>query len=65
MIKGQKHPLYAERLMELGLFNLEVEERAQGDLVHLYQYLTGRVKKMEPGSSQWSSVSGQEAMGTN
>lgn len=40
---------------------------AQGDLINVSKYLIlGRVKKMEPDSfSQWHSVKGQEAIGTN
>lgn len=41
------------------------QEKAQGDLIHVYKYLVGGVKKMEPEFSQWCSVTGEEAKGTN
>lgn len=37
-----------ERLTELGLFILE---KAQGDPLHVYKYLMGAAKKMEPRTS--------------
>lgn len=64
MIKGQKHPSYPERLKELELFNLDVKEKAPGDLMHM-SIPDGGVKKTEPGSSQGFSVSGQETMAIN
>ena len=40
-----------------------IEEKAQRDLINVYKYWWGRGNKMEPGSSQWYPVTGQEAMG--
>jgi len=41
-------------------------EKAQGDLISGSKYLKSvRVQKTEPDSSQWHSVKGQEAIGTN
>ena len=31
----------------------------------MYKDLTGGVEKVEPGSSRWRPVTGQEPMGTN
>ena len=59
MIKGLEHLSYEEWLRAGG-------QKAQGDLIDVSKYLKlGRVKKMEPDSSQWHSVKGQEAIGTN
>lgn len=41
------------------------EQKAQGELNHVYKYLTGRVKKMELDSSLQYPQKEQEAMGTD
>lgn len=33
-------------------------EDAQRDLIHVYKYLMGAVKKMEPGHPPWCPVAG-------
>lgn len=59
MIKGLEH-LSHEKWLRAG------GEKAQGDLINVSKYLKlGSVKKIEPDSSQWHSMKGQEATGTN
>jgi len=37
---------------------------ARGDLINVYKHLKKGGKKMEPGSSQWCPVKGEEVTGT-
>jgi len=41
------------------------EGKVQRGLVNVYQYVIGRVKKMESDSSQWCPVTEREAEGTD
>lgn len=63
-IKGLEHVSYGKRLRQLGLLS---QEKAPGDLIHVYKHLIGvgrGEKKTKPGSFQQSSVTGQEVMDT-
>jgi len=55
MTQGLEHLRYGERLREPG------EEKAQGDIIHVGRYLSGEVKKTEPGFSQQCPGTGLEA----
>jgi len=40
------------------------EEKAQGDLISVYKYLTGELKKIDPDTSKWCPLTGQDSMDT-
>lgn len=56
-MKGLEHVSCKDRLRELGLFCLE--KKSQGHLVHMYKYVVGEVKKVEP---MWCPMTRQEVI---
>lgn len=66
-MKGHKDDDGLEHLDEEGLrtgiFQL-VEERAQGDLSNMWEYLRGGYEEMQSSFFQWCLASGPEAKGT-
>lgn len=51
MVKGLEHLSHEER-QRSGVVQLE-GKKAQVDLIYVYKHLVGRVKKIDPDSSQW------------
>lgn len=65
MMTGLVHRSYEEKLRGLGLFSSE-KKRFQDDLIHAFRdSWWDSTQKMEPDTSQWYSVTEEEAMGTN
>lgn len=62
MFEGSKHLSYEER--ERHGFVQPGQPKALGDLSKGHRYLTLRVKKAEPDSSPWGSVTGQDVTDT-
>lgn len=65
-MKRLEHLLYKRVLRDLGLFSNKVKRLVWGvGLVSLYKYLRRGTKEMKSDFSQWSSVTGPQAIGTN